>query len=353
MIRTLFSFLLCFGSISSITAQYSISYDSANPVTVAAGESIVLDYTYTASMEVGAQFQIFETDNAAIFEGSTANGTGVAEFPTLSIATNQAGQITLNIPPDFPSSASLASGIEYRIFGKLSSAGNPDGMGDVDWRIGGTEYPLIVITPPAYSITYDFTAPLTVAAGESVTLNYTYSASMDVGSQFQIFEADSPTIFNGSTNTGTSVNVTPNLTAGSDVVTSVTIDIPTDFPQSSTLSGTSYYIFGKLANASNPDGGALDATWSVNGNYPEIIVSGVLSTNEFDFDKKEMYFDYATASLVLSDSFRTEGLQIYNTNGKRVLNMPNVDNANQINLSQLPRGLYIVKTDITSLKFIR
>ena len=34
-------------------------------------------------MAVGAQFQIFETDNQGIFGGSTAIGTAVAEFPNL------------------------------------------------------------------------------------------------------------------------------------------------------------------------------------------------------------------------------------------------------------------------------
>ncbi|WP_378175974.1 T9SS type A sorting domain-containing protein [Aquimarina sp. SS2-1] len=351
MKKTLFFILLSLGTLCGVTAQYSITYDSANPVTVAAGQSITLNYTYTASMQVGAQFQIFETDAADIFGGSTAVGSSVAEFPTLSMATNQAGTITLTIPANFPTSASL-SGTQYRIFGKLSSEANSDATSDVTWDSSG-EYPLIIVTGSPYTIAYNSANPITVAAGESVTLDYTYTASMDVATQFQIFEADSPTIFGGSTNTGTAVIVTPTVTAGTDVVTSVTLDIPSNFPQSSSLSGTSYYIFGKLSSASNPDGGTDDATWSVNGNYPEIIVSGVLSTNEFDFDKKEMYFDYDTASLVLSDSFRTEALQIYNTNGKRVLDMPNVDNANQINLSQLPRGLYIVKTDITSLKFIR
>ncbi|MBW1299106.1 hypothetical protein, partial [Aquimarina litoralis] len=175
------SLLLLFflvGGLSCVTAQYAITYDSADPVTVVAGQSITLNYTYTASMPVAAQFQIFETDNQGIFGGMTAVGTAVAEFPNLPAGTDMSETITLNIPADFPLSSSL-SGTEYRIFGKLSSAANSDAMDDVTWDAGGV-YPLITVTTPPYSISYDSANPVTVVQGESITLNYTYTASMDV-----------------------------------------------------------------------------------------------------------------------------------------------------------------------------
>ncbi|WP_299261623.1 T9SS type A sorting domain-containing protein [uncultured Aquimarina sp.] len=352
MIKTLFSFLLCLCSIYSITAQYSISYDSTDPVTVVAGQSITLNYTYTASMQVGAQFQIFETDDAGIFGGTTATGTAAAEFPTLDAGTDIMGTITLNIPANFPLSSSL-SGTEYRIFGKLGSAANSDATEDADWRIGGTEYPIIIVTSPPYSITYDSANPVSVEAGESITLNYTYSASMDVATQFQIFEADVPGIFGGTTANGTGVLVTPTVTAGTDVATTVTLDIPSDFPASSSLSGTKYYIFGKLSSAENSDASS-DADWSVAGEYPEITVSSTLSINDFTaFDRDKLYFNNTSTSLVINDTNEIKSLSIYNIIGKKVFELEDVKNTTNVDLSSLPKGLYIARSDSKFLKFIR
>ncbi|WP_108802613.1 T9SS type A sorting domain-containing protein [Aquimarina sp. Aq107] len=351
MIKKLFSLLLCLCSIFSATAQYSISYNSADPVTVVAGQSITLNYTYSASMEVGAQFQIFETDNSGIFGGATAIGTAVAEFPTLDAGTDVMGTITLNIPANLPLSSSL-SGTEYRIFGKLSSEANSDATADVTWDTGGV-YPSIIVTSPPYSITYDSANPVTVAAGESITLNYTYTASMDVATQFQIFEADVPGIFGGTTANGTAVIVTPTVVAGTDVSTTVTLDIPSDLPISSSLSGTKYYIFGKLSSADNPDASS-DADWSVSGEYPEITVSPVLSTNDFTaFDRDKLYFNNASTSLVINDINDIKSLSIYNTIGKKVYEVEDIKNATNINLSTLPKGLYIARSDSRFLKFIR
>lgn len=338
-------------SMSYINAQYSISYDSMDPITVVAGQSITLNYTYSASMEVDAQFQIFETDVPQIFGGTTADGTTVAEFPTLAVATDQANTITLTIPANFPLSSSL-SGTEYRIFGKLSSALETDATEDVFWANGSGEYPQIIVTAPNYSITYDSANPITVAPGQSVTLDYTYSASMDVTAQFQIFEADSPTIFGGATNNASAVIATPNLTAGSNVATSVTLDIPSDFPASSTLSGTNYYIFGKLSSSDNSDANS-DADWSVSGNYPEIIVDETLSTDDITFDSNKLYFNNASASLVINNSIQTESLSIFNTTGKKIYEIDNLKDTSTINLSALPKGLYIARSDSKYLKFVR
>ncbi|WP_299441993.1 T9SS type A sorting domain-containing protein [uncultured Aquimarina sp.] len=350
MIKRLFSTLLCLGFFCSATAQYAISYDSADPVTVVAGQSITLNYTYTASMQVGAQFQIFETDDSGIFGGTTAIGTAVAEFPTLDAGTDVTATITLNIPTNFPLSSSL-SGTEYRIFGKLSSAANSDATTDATWDTGGV-YPLITVTSPPYSITYDSANPISVAAGEPITLNYTYTASMDVATQFQIFEADVPGIFGGTTANGTAIIVTPTVTAGTDVSTTVTLDIPSDFPISSSLSGTKYYIFGKLSSAVNPDANS-DVDWSVTGAYPEINVSPLLTTNDFIFDSDQLYFNNASTSLIINDSIEATFLDIYNTLGKKIFEVTDVNNTASVDLSSLPRGLYIARSDSKFLKFIR
>ncbi|AXT53720.1 T9SS C-terminal target domain-containing protein [Aquimarina sp. BL5] len=352
MIKTLFSFLLCFCGIYSISAQYSISYDSTDPVTVVAGQSITLNYTYTASMQVGAQFQIFETDVSGIFGGATAIGTAVAEFPTLDAGTDVMGTITLNIPANFPLSSSL-SGTEYRIFGKLSSAMNSDATEDATWDTAGA-YPLITVTAPPYSITYDSGNPVSVAAGESITLNYTYSASMDVDTQFQIFEADVPGIFGGATANGTGVIVTPTVTAGTDVSTTITLDIPSDFPTSSSLSGTKYYIFGKLSSAANSDASS-DADWSVAGAYPEITINeNTLSINDFtSFDRDKLYFNSTSTSLVINDTNEIKSLNIYNVIGKKVFEIENIKNTTNVDLSALPKGLYIARSDSKFLKFVR
>ncbi|MHA7060064.1 T9SS type A sorting domain-containing protein [Aquimarina sp. M1] len=346
----LFTLLMTIGSLYTTNAQYAISYDSADPITVVAGQSIELNYTYTASMQVAAQFQIFETDDAGIFGGSTAIGTAVAEFPTLDAGTDVMGTVTLTIPANFPVSSSL-SGTEYRIFGKLSSEANPDATSDVTWDTAGA-YPLITVANPPYSITYDSANPVTVAAGESITLNYTYTASMDVVTQFQIWEADTPSIFGGSTASDTSVIVTPTVTAGTNVATTVTLDIPSNFPTSASLSGTKYYIFGKLSSEANPDADS-DATWDSAGEYPEITVSETLSIDDNNFNKETLYFNNRTSSLVLGETYNSKSIRIYNTIGKQILDLADISDTKNIDLSGLPKGLYIARSDSKFLKFIR
>lgn len=350
MKKSLLFLLTLISSISFLNAQYSITYDSADPVTVVAGQSITLNYTYTASMAVGAQFQIFETDNQGIFGGSTAVGTAVAEFPNLDAGTDVSGSITLNIPADFPISSSL-SGTEYRIFGKLSSAANSDAMDDVTWDTAGV-YPLITVTDPPYAISYDSSNPVTVVQGESITLNYTYTASMDVATQFQIWEADTPGIFGGSVANSSAVIVTPTVTAGTDVSTTITLDIPSDFPTSASLTGTKYYIFGKLSSADNPDA-TSDVTWDTGGEYPEIVIDELLSIDDVAFDSNKLYFNSASASLVVNNSIQAESLSIFNTTGKKVYEIDNLGDTPTINLSSLPRGLYIARSDSKYLKFVR
>ncbi|MBW1298636.1 T9SS type A sorting domain-containing protein, partial [Aquimarina litoralis] len=179
-----------------------------------------------------------------------------------------------------------------------------------------------------------------------------YTASMDVATQFQIFEADVPSIFGGSTSTGTAVIVTPTVTAGTDVSATVTLDIPADFPTSASLSGTKYYIFGKLSSADNPDA-TSDTTWDTGGAYPEITIDELLSVDDVTFDSNKLYFNTNSASLIVNNSIETESLSIYNTTGKKVLEIDNLNDTPSINLSYLPRGLYIARSDSKYLKFVR
>jgi hypothetical protein len=317
------------------TVSYKIALDTPTPITVTAGQTVTLDFTYSAPAAVGGEFQLYETDSATIWGGVVSKSLPITQYPTLAVATDVKTSVTLTIPSDLPVSASLPAGSVYRVFGKLAAAAN--GGTDAYWT-----YPELIVVAPVvvtvpYKIALDTPAPITVTAGQTITLVYTYSAPASVGGEFQLYETDSTTIWGGAVSKSLPITQNPTLAAGSDVKKTLTLTIPADLPVSASLAvGTKYRVFGKLAAAAN---GGADVYWS----YPELIVVANLGVKSFNANGVKVIYNAKSKNLVFFN-IEDSAMVVYDSKGSKVVALENVGQNNSIDVSSFSPGLYILKS---------
>ncbi len=200
-----------------------------------------------------------------------------------------------------------------------------------------------------YSIAYsgDQGGVFTVEVGSTLAINYTYSAAAETGSQFQVFSTPLPGIFDGGTpDVAEDANITfanPTLAAGTDVVTTLDINVPLETTLSADLpSDREYRIFGKLAPT-----GASEAFWEVGGAYPvlNVVASGTLGTNSFNTPGQAatLYMNNATKSLIISRSLDSS-LNIVDMTGRVVMTV-DASETKSVSLASLRSGIYFASNN--------
>lgn len=349
MKKKLLTAVLALGAMITSSAQNSLIFDGPTPTEVEAGQSITINFTYESDIEQpSSQFEIFLTDSDGIFGGNTAVSIGGGVFPTLAATTGPtSGTATLNVGAGVTPSADLDPGLTYRIFGKLG-----DDSAFLNNNAPAPEVTVLAATVlPDYDLRYDDARPLIIQRGSSVTINYEYTAIENVSIQFQVFLADSPSIFGGESSTdvaGTFNLVDLPATNGYESST-VTITIAEETELSANLEpGFDYYVFGQLF-----DPAQNTFRWLLNGESPLMeIVEPTLSTTEFTNDLDEVFYNNSSNSLEIKANLSGKILDIYDLTGKKVQSTSNLNNTS-LDVSNLPSGLYIAIIENQFLKFIK
>ncbi len=81
----------------------------------------------------------------------------------------------------------------------------------------------------------------------------------------------------------------------------------------------------------------------------------LLSTNDFTaFDSQEIFYNRISQTLEINKNLiSSDSLQVFDITGKLVAGIQNTQQTNNISLSDLSKGMYIVRSDKKFLKFIR
>lgn len=313
-----------------------VSNTTANPTTVEAGNTI--DVTATQSYS-GIQLDAdLPSINLGYYLSTDCNLSsddillGTSSSSLGSDNTTQNESATLTIPSNIPSGT-------YSI---IFSADNDNGLTEKD-EVNNINCIQIIVTDPVpledIEVTNATVSPMTVNAGNDINVTVTQSYS---GSQLAV---DLPSFDLGyylSTDCDLSSNDillgTSSSSLGTDNATqneSATLTIPDN-----TDAGTYYIIF-----SGDNNNGLIENDEANNISCVQITVDAALAVIDFEFKNQLKVFPNPTSDIVniiSTTNLVINKLYIYDLNG-RLVKSSNDKNLNKINISELTKGMYLLK----------
>jgi Secretion system C-terminal sorting domain len=202
---------------------------------------------------------------------------------------------------------------------------------------------------------------ITVEQGTTLSFDVIYTANAVYSTQFQLFSSKGTpdNIFSLGGQTGLAPQIT-SIQTGILTGETITVDIniPSDFPLSSSLTAPfKYWIFGKIAvpavvTPSHP----ADNDDTYFNPYPVVIVvaPGTLGVKLLEkINSNEMFVNSASKSLEVNiANVKANKATVYDMTGRVVSTINNLKGASSVDLSGLNKGVYVLKADNNkSMKF--
>lgn len=140
---------------------------------------------------------------------------------------------------------------------------------------------------------------------------------------------------------------------GSVAVGFNSINVPSGAAETTDVIG---WVVGDPASANNPEPAVFQTFVAQNfGSLSQLISGfnvvpgGTLSTNNFSKDKLDSFYSASRDAIIMKDNLQGD-FTIYNLMGQSVLDG---GISREINVASLKTGLYILTTDLGSLKFVK
>ncbi|NDP27993.1 MAG: T9SS type A sorting domain-containing protein [Flavobacterium sp.] len=311
------------------------------PLSNAAGTSASITITYTSSVPCKITTQLRQTNaNATTVDWGPWNGEVVTSLPA---ATNATHTISYPIPAGQTISTSLPSGVKYTFAFKMATTADVG----FAWNDGATANLTTITAASGIQNSATITsAPTTVAAGESVIINYDYYLANAGKVKIDIRK------YNGSTwlSTGLVVEsyIDPAAASSTTVSGTQTLVIPVNTAISSSLaSGENYKIAVTLYDAS--------WTWILENKSDLTITAANLAINDFKLNEKITIVNPVGDELILNyKDLNAQTLRINDISGRIVKSFKNLNNFNSIDVSDLKQGIYFLTLNSNNaIKFIK
>lgn len=333
-------FTLTFNAIEAQT----LTVNAVPPSAIGSSVTISFNYTSTASCSVYAELRIANIDsNGTITQdfSNSSNFISGAFSNALSIAsTTTSGSLSISVPGNAVPSSSLPVGKTYSWVYKLTpGVNNYDELGTTYQFTGGTIInstntidSLVLVNPPT-----EIVAGSTV----TVTVNYTCPDTRLIKFGISIYNASGFV----SDLVGEGVDNLP-ATTSSPVTLSLDLTIPSNATPSANLPAGQFYKVDTALFTPNYASYIL-------GNSSNTNLTAPLSTSSFNKSNVKLYPNPVSTILEIDNSIEYATYEIFDISGKLIIKSPKT-NLNQINVSELEKGIYILKLDGgESNKFIK
>jgi hypothetical protein len=325
MISTFITFKAQTGSVTIVSIQSSIE----------AGTNGAIEVTYTSDVACTLNVQLRET-NPNETKVNFNKWIGQMNVADLAIATTPT-TVTLNysVSGAQTSSADLATGVQYTFSFKLVG---DNAEGDFAYNDGETANITTITAPTSVVNSVSFiSVPTEISAGSDMTANFEYTLTNEGKVKVDIRKYDGETwlsdglIEEDFIDPAAATSVTP-------VLDSKTLLVPDDTAISSSLTGDENY---KIVIT------LYDSSWTfIMQTKSDLTITQSLGVNSIE---EEIFAFYPNPVenilMVKSNNLTVKSLSIFDMTGRIVKNINNTENLKSIDVSNLSKGIYIIKTD--------
>jgi hypothetical protein len=307
-----------------------------NPIEAGTDGSIEVTYTSDIACKLNIQLRETNANETTVNYGPWNGQMDVTDLAAAATPTT----VTFNYSvkgAQLPSS-DLAAGIQYTFVFKLVG---DSGEGEFGYNNGNDANLVNIIASSTVIDNTSFTSvPTTIAAGDNLIANFEYTLINEGKVKVDVRKFDGDTFINNADgglviedfiNPAAATSTTP-------VVSMKTLLIAEDTAISSSLTGDeNYKVVVTLYNS----------TWGfITQSKSDLTITQSLGVNSIEEETFAFYPNPAENILMIkSNKLNAKSLSIFDTTGRTVKSIMNAENLKSIDVSDLSRGMYIIKTD--------
>ncbi|MCU4162759.1 T9SS type A sorting domain-containing protein [Carboxylicivirga caseinilyticus] len=302
-----------------------------------AGESLTVSIKYTSDVDRSLIYSIYSSTSDGTSVDWGTQWAWVNNEVSITAGTDVETDISINLPQRLNSN-DLDDGINYLFVLEFG-----------DYSVGSYNGNVMTIAETTNPYTWaELTAdpPSTIEQGETITLNYRYRAETD--SKYCLKVALS--IYNGYTyvadKIGHWVENFDGQPATGYINEQFDLQVPGDFPLSTDLASGERYVI---------EVGVSGENWAWIGISTKYDVTISAATNIKSKDAKgiNLYPNPVKDMLTIDGVAPGKTLMIYSVTGALVKSEILSDSKSQTDVSDLAKGIYFIKTDNRTIKFIK
>ena len=307
------------------TSAQSLNLTSTLPLNVPIGTtaSFTMDYTSTVPCKIIVALIKSQADGTTPDWNSWQVGATLDNLPVS--ATPSSKTITVDVPVNQTLSADLPNGIKYLWALTLQDASG-------GWIAGSQPQTTIVASNTVTdNVSFHGTLPTSVSAGSTQNIPYKYTATTDRIIKIGLSKYSSSgnwlsDVVSEIVNPAVATTITPITGAAS-------LTIPSDITPSTQLPNGEYYKW---------EATIATTSWGyIGGTTTNVGVTGSLSVSENKKKQIRFYPNPVKDVLNFATPSGIKSIRITDLSGRTILN-ETIGFENGLNLSQLPKGTYIV-----------
>ncbi len=344
MKKTLLLALVAFLGTTLVKASTgSITINSpAFPTTVEAGANLSVNMTYVADSDGKINWGLFATKN-----GGTEMDWGTWKTGgEIAISATEGTTIDYDFAiPSTLNSDDLAEGETYVLTLALH-----DGTGEYYWSNVGNSITITASSVVSNMIDYMETPPSEIAQGDTIDVKIKYTVAAEdtlqlkvsvtkYGAGYSWINGDLVVAYLGAR---TETTTTP-------VEETIQLIVPADAAISASLTNGEFYVF---------DIGIYTNSWGyINSVKSDVTILAATDPNvglPANMEQQvKAYPNPASSQLMLEGLDVGSDIMVYNLAGKQVMQMLVSETITKVDVSELPQGIYFVKSNNATLKFMK